>query len=91
MTATVTKRGRKEIFAKAELLVAVLAEIQNGAPEGAKPVATRFLTERLAEAGLVKFRNVKGEGRGRPRKVASLTYKGRTKMERIAARIVAEA
>lgn len=76
MTDTVTKRGRKEIFAKPELLKAALAEIRDGAPAEGKPVATYFLTRRMADAGLVAFDTVKGESRGRPRKVAMLTAEG---------------
>jgi DNA-binding PadR family transcriptional regulator len=76
MTATVTKRGRKEIFAKPELLKRALREIRNGAPAEGKATATYFLTRKLADAGLVEFVTQKGEGRGRPRKVAVVTREG---------------
>lgn len=76
MTATVTRRGRKEIFAKPELLKRALREIRNGAPAEGKTVATYFLTRRLAEAGYVNFVDVKGQGRGRPRKIAQVTREG---------------
>ena len=91
MTATATTRGRKEIFAKPELLANVLSEIKLGVAEGARPVATRFLVERLAEAKLVRFATVKGEGRGRPRKVAALTGAGNKTLNRLAAQIVRDA
>jgi DNA-binding PadR family transcriptional regulator len=76
VTAEVTKRGRKEIFAKPELLKRALREIRNGAPAEGKPSATYFLTRKLADAGLVEFVTVKGEGRGRPRKLAVVTREG---------------
>jgi DNA-binding PadR family transcriptional regulator len=75
MSDTVTKRGRKEIFAKRDVLVRVLREVRSGAATE-KPKATYFLQRRLADAGLVDFVAVKGEGRGRPRKVAVLTREG---------------
>jgi DNA-binding PadR family transcriptional regulator len=70
------KRGRKEIFEKPELLKAALAEIRDGVMGEGKPVATYFLTRKLADAGLVEFVTQKGEGRGRPRKVAVVTREG---------------
>ena len=70
------KRGRKEIFAKPELLKKVLREVRNGGPAEGDSAATYFLKHRLAEAGLVEFVSVKGEGRGRPRKVAQVTREG---------------
>jgi len=76
MTATVTKRGRKEIFAKPELLKRTLREIRKGAAAEGKAAATYFLTRKLADAGLVEFVTVKGEGRGRPRKMAMVTREG---------------
>jgi DNA-binding PadR family transcriptional regulator len=75
MTDTV-KRGRKEIFAKPELMKRALREIRNGTKPEGKPTATYFLTRRLADAGLVEFVAVRGEGRGRPRKVATVTREG---------------
>ena len=75
MTDTV-KRGRKEIFAKPELLKRALREIRKGAPVEGTATATYFLTRRLADAGLVEFATVRGEGRGRPRKVARVTREG---------------
>lgn len=76
MTDAVTRRGRKEIFAKPELMKRALREIRKGAPTEGKPTATYFLTRRLAEAGLVEFVTQKGEGRGRPRKIAQVTREG---------------
>jgi DNA-binding PadR family transcriptional regulator len=76
MTDTVTKRGRKEIFEKRDLLVQALREIRAGGAVEGKATATYFLTRRLADAGLVEFVTVKGEGRGRPRKVARVTREG---------------
>lgn len=70
------KRGRKEIFEKPELLKRALREIRAGGPTEGAATATYFLTRRLAEAGLVEFITVKGEGRGRPRKVAQVTRNG---------------
>jgi DNA-binding PadR family transcriptional regulator len=75
MTDT-AKRGRKEIFAKPELIKRALREIRNGTKPEGKPTATYFLTRRLADAGLVEFVAVKGDGRGRPRKVALVTREG---------------
>ena len=75
-TANTTKRGRKEIFAKPELMKRALREIRNGAPSEGKATATYFLTRRLADAGLVEFVAVKSEGRGRPRNIAKLTRDG---------------
>ena len=76
MTATVTKRGRKEIFAKPELMKRALREIRKGTATEGKQTATYFLTRRLADAGLVEFVTVKGTGRGRPRKIAQVTREG---------------
>ena len=76
MTAADTRRGRKEIFAKPELMKRALREIRNGTATEGKPAATYFLKRRLAEAGLVEFVAVKSEGRGRPRNIAKLTREG---------------
>lgn len=76
------KRGRKEIFAKPELLKKVLREVRNGAPVNGEAAATYFLKRRLAEAGLVEFVSAKGEGRGRPRKVAQVTREGELALAR---------
>jgi DNA-binding PadR family transcriptional regulator len=70
------KRGRKEIFAKPELMKRALRDIRKGAATEGKTTATYFLTRRLAEAGLVEFVTVKGDGRGRPRKIATVTRAG---------------
>jgi len=75
-TANTTKRGRKEIFEKRDLYVRSLREILNGVPADSKPTASYFLKRRLADAGLVEFVAVKGEGRGRPRHEARLTRLG---------------
>lgn len=76
MTDTVTKRGRKEIFSKPDLMKRALREIRKGVPAEGKPTATYFLIRRLAAAGLVEFETVKGAGRGRPRNIARLTREG---------------
>jgi DNA-binding PadR family transcriptional regulator len=76
MTAPVTKRGRKEIFAKPKLLKRTLREIRKGVPTEGEAAATYFLTRKLADAGLVEFVAVKGTGRGRPRLIASVTREG---------------
>jgi len=76
MTETVTKRGRKEIFDKPELMKRVLREIRKGAGVEDSKVATYFLARRLADAGLVEFVAHKGKGRGRPRKIAVVTREG---------------
>jgi hypothetical protein len=78
-----SKRGRKPIGEKRELMLEVLAEIRDGLVglENPSPRATYFLQRKLADAGLVAFMEIKGEGRGRPRKIPTLTAEGLAQLE----------
>jgi DNA-binding PadR family transcriptional regulator len=64
--------GRKEVFANKFAVVDMLERVKEmGMGE------SRYLTLKLVEMGFVKAEDIKGEGRGRPRKVYVLTGKGR--------------
>jgi predicted ArsR family transcriptional regulator len=66
------RRGPKEVFADKFAVVDMLEAVKtNGVGK------SRYLTLKLVEMGLVEAVDVKGEGRGRPRKVYTLTGKGR--------------
>jgi predicted transcriptional regulator len=75
--APAKRRGRKTIFENTEELRAVLADIAEGIRNEEHEVQTSyFLQRKLAEAGLVSFLEIKHAGRGRPRKVPTLTESG---------------
>jgi len=82
MTATLTQRGRKEIFQKRDQLVQALRAIHKNTGENVT-LPSRFLQMRLSEAGLIGFQDVKTGGCGRPQKVAYLTRDGLATMATI--------
>lgn len=69
---TETTRGRKAVFLNKQTVDNALWEIQAG------NFKSRYLTIKLIEMGLVESTTSKGQGRGRPKVVYSLTDSGRS-------------
>lgn len=67
---TTTMRGRKAVFLNNETVEQALRGIQSGT------FKSRYLTIKLVEMGFVEASVIKGQGRGRPRVVYSLSEKG---------------
>jgi predicted ArsR family transcriptional regulator len=71
---TETTRGRKAVFLNEETINNALQEIQVG------NFKSRYLTIKLVEMGLVESTTSKGQGRGRPKVVYSLTDSGKSRL-----------
>ena len=67
------KRGAKSIFEKKTKLVSALKAVK-GQEGYAHP--SRYHLHQMADAGLLRFEDVKTGGRGRPRQVALVTSRG---------------
>lgn len=67
---TQSTRGRKAVFLNKETIDKALQEIQTGS------FKSRYLTMKLIEMDLVEAATAKGQGRGRPKVVYTLTQKG---------------
>lgn len=80
-TETVRAAGRPSIMDNREKLAEALVAIREETDEA----PSRYVTIKLADAGYLDFKEVKGEGRGRPRNVYRLSRKGRDFVRRVQA------